>query len=45
MVRLHRARRALKERLAAHCGTTSARSCADCGCEERGCCARPSSAP
>lgn len=41
MVRLHRARRALKERLAAHCGTTSARSCSDCGCEERGCCLRP----
>ena len=41
MVRLHRARKALKERLAAHCGTTTARSCADCGCEERGCCPRP----
>lgn len=41
MVRLHRARRALKSRLAAHCGTTSVRSCSDCGCEERGCCPRP----
>lgn len=41
MVRLHRARAALKERLEAHCGTTSARSCSVCGCEERGCCPRP----
>lgn len=41
MVRLHRARVALKERLKAHCGTTSAHSCSDCGCEERGCCPRP----
>lgn len=41
MVRLHRARKALKERLAAHCGTTTARSCTDCGCEERGCCPQP----
>jgi RNA polymerase sigma-70 factor (ECF subfamily) len=41
MVRLHRARRALKARLKEHCGTTSARSCADCGCEERGCCPPP----
>lgn len=41
MVRLHRARRALKERLSAHCGTTSARSCSECGCDERGCCPRP----
>lgn len=41
MVRLHRARKALKERLRSHCGTTTARACADCGCEERGCCLRP----
>ena len=41
MVRLHRARQALKERLEAHCGTTTARSCSECGCEERGCCPRP----
>jgi DNA-directed RNA polymerase specialized sigma24 family protein len=41
MVRLHRARTALRERLKAHCGTTSARSCSECGCEERGCCPRP----
>lgn len=39
MVRLHRARRALKVLLAEHCGTTSSASCVDCGCEERGCCA------
>lgn len=45
MVRLHRARVALKERLKHHCGTTTARSCADCGCEERGCCPRPHAAP
>jgi RNA polymerase sigma-70 factor (ECF subfamily) len=37
-VRLHRARRALKDRLAAHCGTASLRQCLDCGCLERGCC-------
>ena len=43
MVRLHRARGALKERLRAHCGTTTARSCAECGCEARGCCPRPAS--
>jgi len=41
MVRLHRARAALKERLEAHCGTTTSRSCSECGCEERGCCPRP----
>ena len=37
-VRLHRARTALRSRLAAHCGTRKARSCSDCGCAERGCC-------
>jgi RNA polymerase sigma-70 factor (ECF subfamily) len=41
MVRLHRARVALKERLKEHCGTTDVRSCSDCGCEERGCCPQP----
>lgn len=41
MVRLHRARKALRDRLKEHCGTTSARACAECGCEERGCCPRP----
>ena len=40
-VRLHRARKALKDRLAAHCGTTSSGSCSDCGCMERGCCPQP----
>ncbi|WP_437746223.1 sigma-70 family RNA polymerase sigma factor [Sorangium sp. So ce1504] len=40
MVRLHRARKALRDRLKEHCGTTSARSCSDCGCAERGCCPR-----
>jgi RNA polymerase sigma-70 factor (ECF subfamily) len=41
MVRLHRARTALAERLRAHCGTTTLRACVDCGCEERGCCSLP----
>lgn len=40
-VRLHRAREALRAQLRAHCGTGSSRSCAECGCEERGCCPRP----
>lgn len=40
MVRLHRARKALRDRLKEHCGTTSARSCSECGCGERGCCPR-----
>ncbi len=35
--RLHRARAALKARLARHCGTRSLRSCQGCGCDERGC--------
>jgi RNA polymerase sigma factor (sigma-70 family) len=39
MVRLHRARNALRSLLEKHCNTTSTRSCLDCGCEERGCCA------
>ncbi|WP_437734862.1 RNA polymerase sigma factor [Sorangium sp. So ce1335] len=38
MVRLHRARKALKDRLEEHCGTTSVLSCSECGCDERGCC-------
>jgi RNA polymerase sigma-70 factor (ECF subfamily) len=41
MVRLHRARAALKARLHAHCGTTSVRACSDCGCAEQGCCPLP----
>jgi hypothetical protein len=39
MVRLHRARRALRSLLQEHCGTTSLRACLSCVCEERGCCA------
>jgi RNA polymerase sigma-70 factor (ECF subfamily) len=38
MVRLHRARAALKKQMSEHCGTTSSRACSDCGCAERGCC-------
>jgi RNA polymerase sigma factor (sigma-70 family) len=38
MVRLHRARKALRAQLESHCGTTSASMCADCGCRERRCC-------
>lgn len=41
MVRLHRARKALRDRMKAHCGTTSVWSCSDCGCDERGCCPQP----
>lgn len=41
MVRLHRARAALRKQLKAHCGMTTAQSCSDCGCEERGCCSTP----
>lgn len=41
MVRLHRARQALRAQMKRHCGTTTARSCTECGCEERGCCPRP----
>jgi len=38
MVRLHRARAALRQQLKKHCGMTTAQSCSDCGCAERGCC-------
>jgi|LNFM01.1.fsa_nt_gb RNA polymerase sigma factor (sigma-70 family) len=38
-VRLSRARAALRERMIAHCGTSSAAQCSACGCDERGCCA------
>lgn len=37
-VRLSRARSALRARLEAHCGTTSAEQCMRCGCDERSCC-------
>jgi len=40
MVRLHRARKALRVAMVAHCGTASVQSCAQCGCRERGCCAQ-----
>lgn len=39
MVRLHRARNALRTALQAHCGTESLRACLNCVCHERGCCA------
>lgn len=32
-VRLHRARKALRDHLRAFCGTDSTRACADCGCD------------
>jgi RNA polymerase sigma-70 factor (ECF subfamily) len=38
-VRLSRARGALRARMIAHCGTSSAAQCISCGCDERGCCA------
>lgn len=38
MVRLHRARHALRKQLRTHCGMTTAQSCSECGCLERGCC-------
>lgn len=38
MVRLHRARAALRQRLRTHCGTTTFRECLDCVCAPRACC-------
>ena len=38
MVRLHRARTALKQRLIDHCGTDSLRACLNCACDENGSC-------
>ena len=35
-VRLHRARRAMRDALCEHCGTDSLRSCQDCPCEDVG---------
>ncbi len=32
-VRLHRARKSLRDELLAFCGTSSAKDCADCGCD------------
>lgn len=36
-VRLHRARRALRDRLRDHCGVKTMRQCLTCVCSERGC--------
>lgn len=38
-VRLHRAREALRKQMQKHCGTIDVRSCSECGCAERQCCA------
>ena len=38
-VRLHRARKALREAMLHHCGVQSARDCMDCRCVLDGCCA------
>jgi RNA polymerase sigma factor (sigma-70 family) len=38
MVRLHRARKALKDRILAHCGSEAAARCHDCSCESSGGC-------
>lgn len=38
-VRLHRARRALKDAMREHCGVESLRDCARCRCVEDNCCA------
>lgn len=37
-VRLHRARKALRDTMIEHCGVTTARECADCRCADDGCC-------
>jgi RNA polymerase sigma-70 factor (ECF subfamily) len=41
-VRLHRARRALRNRLREHCGVETMRQCLSCACNERGRCGPPS---
>lgn len=38
-VRLHRARKALRQRMLEHCGVTNVRDCLDCRCADDGCCA------
>ena len=38
-VRLHRARKALREEMLEHCGVTNARDCASCRCVDDNCCA------
>lgn len=40
-VRLHRARRALRERVMKHCGVTTCGPCLDCTCDAHGRCGRP----
>lgn len=37
-VRLHRARRALRDTMSAHCGVQNARDCVTCRCVDDGCC-------
>jgi RNA polymerase sigma-70 factor (ECF subfamily) len=37
-VRLHRARRALRERVSRHCGVSTCRPCLDCTCDAHGRC-------
>lgn len=37
-VRLHRARKALREVMLEHCGVENVRDCLDCRCAEDGCC-------
>lgn len=37
-VRLHRARKALRQAMVEHCGVQSARDCVDCRCVDDGCC-------
>ncbi|MEM1153792.1 MAG: sigma-70 family RNA polymerase sigma factor [Pseudomonadota bacterium] len=37
-VRLHRARKALRQAMFDHCGVTSMRECLDCRCVSEGCC-------
>ena len=38
-VRLHRARKALRQAMLEHCGVTDPRECADCRCVDDACCA------
>jgi RNA polymerase sigma-70 factor (ECF subfamily) len=38
-VRLHRARKALREAMLEHCGVQNYRDCVDCPCASEGCCA------
>lgn len=37
-VRLHRARKALRDTMVEHCGVTTAKDCANCRCVYEGCC-------